>query len=146
MEEVQSDRFLTALDDWQSHFSEENAAFFVNKLPGNPEDCILIERLVELEHYHDEEDERWRLSTCDNQVSKECNRFEIKIKLRLAAPGITDTCFNALFSMMWNYQTMAFNRKTFEYRPYKSPFSNLPPMTVTGGPLRKIVTEEDSPR
>ena len=95
----------------------------LNRLIGNPNDCLIFHRPNSIEEMESEDDEVYVFCTPDQLVMETFNRFQApQILLKL---GFSQDRVDLLFRMIWNYNSLVLNKKTKEFEVY-SGFSPSP--------------------
>lgn len=116
----------------------------LKNLPGNPLDCVLFHRVNDIDELESEEDEKYIFSTPDSLLMEEFNKFQTLNLFKRFGPQFTEDKIDLLFRLIWNYKTIAINRKTAKFEVYSgfSPISRLFSLSYSGGIPRKIIKIE----
>ena len=95
----------------------------LDKLIGNPADCLIFHRPNGIEDMESEDDEVYLFATPDQLVMETFERFQAPLILKKL--GFNDERIELLFRMIWNYNTLILDKKTHSFEVY-SGFSPSP--------------------
>lgn len=116
-------RFVELANEWQDIQVEKPPDLSLNKLLGEPKDCLIFHRVNGFEDIQSEDDILFVFSTPDQTVSEIFDRFATNRLLKKL--GFDELKIELLMKYIWNYATLIINKATKDFEPY-SGFSYSP--------------------
>ena len=123
----QIDRFSELADEWQVSVVEKPPDLSLNKLLGDPKDCLIFHRVNGIEDIQSEDDILFVFSTPDQTVMETFDRFATNKLLKKL--GFDDIKIELLMKYIWNYATLVINKITKDFEPYSG--FQLTPFAMT---------------
>jgi hypothetical protein len=120
-------RFSELATEWQDSDVEKLPDLTLNKLIGNPKDCLIFHRVNGIEDIKSEDDILFVFATPDQTVMETFDRFATDKLLKKL--GFDDKKIELLKTFIWNYATLVINKVTKDFEPYSG--FNLTPFAMT---------------
>lgn len=114
-----------------------------NRFLGDPKDCIIMKRALNIDEMEKEEDEKYIFLSPSKKHSLKFDRFQTKIILKRLNPLFDMETVDRIITLAWNFNHIQINTKTGEFGPFLSSAPTLPPLPASGGPPRKTILVHD---
>lgn len=120
-------RFVDLANEWQDIQVEKPPDLSLNKLLGDPKDCLIFHRVNGFEDIQSEDDILFVFSTPDQTVMETFDRFATDRLLKKL--GFEDSKIELIKRYIWNYSTLVINKVTKDFEPYSG--FQLTPFAMT---------------